>query len=279
MGAAVVAVMTSSEDEQHHQPCRPRRPPLTRGAPQHGAVTHPPAQQEGGQPQREMRRRRHYPRHRVYRPRLSFLDLSEEQCIWRLRVSRQVVADICSLLNDELFPDGPSIIFLPFTVKVTTALNFFASGSFQGATGDITGVSQSSARKCIRQVTNGLFHRASHYINFPMDDRSQMERAVGFHAVAGFPRVQGIIDYTHIAIRAPPREPGLFVNRKGYHSMNTQLICNHRKRFLHVCTRYPGNCHDSFIHRESTVPPPCTNPTPARAGSSGTRDIPCTHGL
>ncbi|XP_067837836.1 E3 ubiquitin/ISG15 ligase TRIM25-like [Heptranchias perlo] len=32
------------------------------------------------------------------------------------------------------------------------------------------------------------------------------------------------------------------------HAMETE------KRFLHVCTRFPGSCHDSFILRESNIP-------------------------
>ncbi|XP_067841588.1 putative nuclease HARBI1 [Heptranchias perlo] len=176
---------TTSEDEQHQQPRQAQRPSPPRGAPQHSAAPREPAKQHGRQQQREQHRRRHYPRNRVYRPRISFLNAFEEQCIRALRVSRQVVADICSLLHAELLPAGPSSISLPVAVKVTTALNFFASRLFQGATGDIAGVSQSSAHKCIRQVTDGLFRRALHYVNFPMDDLSHMKRAVGFHAVAG----------------------------------------------------------------------------------------------
>ncbi|XP_067824750.1 uncharacterized protein [Heptranchias perlo] len=107
MGGTMAAFIISSDDEQHHHPRQARCPPPPRGAPQRSAAPQEPAQEHGGQQQRERCRRRHYPRHRVYRPRLSFLDLSEEQCIRRLRVSRQVVADICSLLHAELLPAGP----------------------------------------------------------------------------------------------------------------------------------------------------------------------------
>ncbi|XP_067838442.1 putative nuclease HARBI1 [Heptranchias perlo] len=136
-------------------------------------------------------------------------------------MSHQVVADICSLLHAELLSAGPGSISLPIAVKVTATLNFFTSGSSQDATGDIAGISQSSAYKCIRQVIDGLFRRALQYVNFPNDEFSQTERTVGFHSMVGFPCVQGAIDCTHIAIRSPPHEPGL--------------------------------CHDSFILRESNI--------------------------
>ncbi|XP_067849550.1 putative nuclease HARBI1 [Heptranchias perlo] len=213
-----------------------------------------PAGEQRGDQRRGRGRRRHYPRERVYRQRLTFLDLSEDQCLRRLRLSRLVVADICMLLQAELLPDGPGGHALPVTVEAISTLNSFASGSFQGATGDITRISQSSAHKCIRQVTDGLFTRTSDYVNFPIYDISQTERPVSFHSLTGFPWMQGTIDCTHVAIRGPAHEPGLFINRKGYHSIKAQLVCDHWKTFLQVCARFPGSCHDSFILCESNIP-------------------------
>lgn len=47
----------------------------------------------------------------------------------------------------------------------------------------------------------------------------------------GFPGIIGVIDCTHIAIVPPNSEDNLYpehvyVNRKGYHSINTQLVSN-----------------------------------------------------
>ncbi|XP_067838412.1 putative nuclease HARBI1 [Heptranchias perlo] len=124
----------------------------------------------------------------------------------------------------------------------------------RGATGDISRVFQSSALKCIRQVTDGLFARASDNVNFLRDDISQIEWAVGFASLAGFSQVQGAIDCTHLEIRGPSHEPGVFINRKGYHTINAQLVCDQRKRFLQVCTRFPGSSHDAFILLQSNIP-------------------------
>ncbi|XP_067824353.1 putative nuclease HARBI1 [Heptranchias perlo] len=139
-------------------------------------------------------------------------------------------------------------------VKVTTAFSFFASGSFQGATGDRVRVSQLAAHQCIRQGMDGLFARAERYVNSPCDDNSQNERALGFASLAVFPKVQGAVDSTHVAIRGTPDQPGAIINRKGFHSINVQLMCKHKKRFLQVCTRFPGSCHDAFILRQSNIP-------------------------
>ncbi|XP_067845684.1 putative nuclease HARBI1 [Heptranchias perlo] len=185
---------------------------------------------------------------------LSFLDLPEEQCLHRLRLIHQVVADVRSLLQEELLPAGTGGHALPVAVKVTTALNFFASGSYQGAIGGLSRVSRSAAHKCIRQVMDGLFGRMSTNVNFPCNDNNQNERAVRFAFLVGFPQVQGAIDCTHVAIRAPPEQPGVSVNHKGFCSINVQLVCNHKKKFMQVCAKFPGSRHNAFILRKSNIP-------------------------
>lgn len=39
----------------------------------------------------------------------------------------------------------------------------------------------------------------------------------------GFPGVVGLIDGTHISIRAPTEEPDAYINRKKFHSLNVQV--------------------------------------------------------
>ncbi|XP_043533702.1 putative nuclease HARBI1 [Chiloscyllium plagiosum] len=222
---------------------------------------------------KERTRRRLYPANRVYRPRVTFLELSEEDCLRRLRFSKQAVSDLCSLLQQDLMPAGPGGHALPVAVKVTTALNFFASGSFQGAAGDISHISQSAVHKCIKQVTNALFARANDYICFPMDESSQDDRASGFSALAGFPRVQGIIDCTHIAIKAPDNQPAAF-NRRGYYSINVQIVADHCHRIMQVCARFPGSCRDAFILHQSTIPPLFSRCQNVKGWLLGDRDYP-----
>ncbi|XP_067884698.1 putative nuclease HARBI1 [Heterodontus francisci] len=139
-------------------------------------------------------------------------------------------------------------------LKVTVALNFYASGSFQAATGDMCGISQSSARHCIKVVTDTIFRQANQYIKFKTDAANQTERARDFSAIAGFPMVQGVIDCTHVTIRAPEGQSGAFINWEGFHSLNVYLVCDHRKGILQVFAHYPGSSHDAFILQDSQVP-------------------------
>ncbi|XP_033754693.1 putative nuclease HARBI1 [Pecten maximus] len=69
----------------------------------------------------------------------------------------------------------------------------------------------------------------------------------------GFPGVVGCIDGTQIRIQAPTQNEPTFVNRKGYHSINVQAICDEKKKLTNVVARWPGSTHDSHIFRMSDI--------------------------
>ncbi|XP_067908356.1 putative nuclease HARBI1 [Heterodontus francisci] len=109
---------------------------------------------------------------------------------------------------------------MPVALKITVALNFYTSGSFQGSTEDMCGVCHSVAQCCIKEVTNALFRRAGDYVHFRTDRESQAKRAIGIGVIVGFPQVQGVIDCTHVAIKASMDQPAVFINRKSFHLCN-----------------------------------------------------------
>ncbi|XP_062342185.1 putative nuclease HARBI1 [Osmerus eperlanus] len=81
----------------------------------------------------------------------------------------------------------------------------------------------------------------------------QVEVKQGFFAVDGFPNTIGAVDCTHIAIKAPSLNEFNYVNRKGFHSINVQIISDAQKNLLNVVARWPGGTHDSFILQNSNV--------------------------
>ncbi|XP_060810170.1 putative nuclease HARBI1 [Amyelois transitella] len=55
------------------------------------------------------------------------------------------------------------------------------------------------------------------------------------------------IDGTHVAIVCPHEHEERFYNRKGYHSLNVQIVCDANLNILNVDSSYPGSTHDSVI--------------------------------
>uniref|UniRef100_A0A3Q3E7K5 DDE Tnp4 domain-containing protein n=1 Tax=Labrus bergylta TaxID=56723 RepID=A0A3Q3E7K5_9LABR len=72
------------------------------------------------------------------------------------------------------------------------------------------------------------------HIQFPYSIAKQAEIKQGFHAIAAFPNKIGAIDCTHIAIKGPSNKEFNYVNRKGFHSINVQIICDATLLLLNV---------------------------------------------
>ncbi|XP_054774690.1 putative nuclease HARBI1 [Lytechinus pictus] len=76
-----------------------------------------------------------------------------------------------------------------------------------------------------------------------------------FHEIAGMPSIVGAIDCTHVNLYGATLgdEEYIYVNRKGQHSINVQLICNAKFLITNVVSRWPGSTHDSRILRRSAI--------------------------
>lgn len=68
-----------------------------------------------------------------------------------------------------------------------------------------------------------------------------------------FPGVIGAVDGTHIPLLKPAVDEHNFINRKGFHSLNAQIICDADLRILSVNANWPGSSHDSFVWRNSQI--------------------------
>ncbi|KAJ8932441.1 hypothetical protein NQ314_014655 [Rhamnusium bicolor] len=64
-----------------------------------------------------------------------------------------------------------------------------------------------------------------------------------------FPGVVGCIDCTNVA----NEDEHIYVNRKQYHSLNVQLICDENLKIMNVVARFPGNAHDAHIWRQCNM--------------------------
>ncbi|XP_061076132.1 putative nuclease HARBI1 [Conger conger] len=143
---------------------------------------------------------------------------------------------------------------LPVALKVTAALAFLTSGSFQDAVSLGAGVSQSAVSAAIHTVCGSLVRHADEHVAFPSSPRRRLRAQQDFRAACGLPRVLGAVDCTHVQLRAPPTRPLAYVNRKGAHSVNIQVTCDANRLVTHVCARYPGSTRDARILANSALP-------------------------
>ena len=74
-----------------------------------------------------------------------------------------------------------------------------------------------------------LAQKQKKFILWPSPAELQVVKR-GFYDKGGFPGVIGCVDGTHVRIQAPSTNENDFVNRKGFHSINVQAVCNHNGR-------------------------------------------------
>ncbi|XP_071390028.1 putative nuclease HARBI1 [Centroberyx affinis] len=133
------------------------------------------------------------------------------------------------------------------------ALCYFATGSFMYAVGDAEDLSKNTVCSAIHKVARALTELLDAFIVFPGHLPTQSIKE-DFYDIAGFSRVIGAIDCTHIPISARLGENEAdYVNRKSFHSLNIQMTCDHQCMVTSIEAKWPGSVHDSRIFRESAL--------------------------
>ncbi|XP_016115435.1 putative nuclease HARBI1 [Sinocyclocheilus grahami] len=191
--------------------------------------------------------RRAFRINRVLRHRQDPLAQRDSVLFERYRFSCEGVIYIINLLEPHIKRSTRRSRALTTAQTVCIALRIFASGTLLYTIGDAENLAKSAVCRVIRKVYLALKQFLGVFVVFQIVKQS-------FFAIAGFPNVIGAIDCTHIHIKAPPGpNEGDFVNRKGVHRINVQMVCDSMCHVTNVEAKWPGSVHDSRIFRESCL--------------------------
>jgi hypothetical protein len=187
-------------------------------------------------------------------------ELFDGQFINIFRLSKPLVRELIKLVRPHL-PEHPRVTDISIETKVLVALRFFAAGSYQLDVGLSYHfkISQASVSRCINEIVNAVNRPEvfNTYVKFPSTLEELTTIRTAFQRQHNFPGVIGCIDCTHVAIFPPYNNPDnpeyVYVNRKNYHSLNVQLICDDKLKITNVNASFPGSTHDSFIWNQSNV--------------------------
>ncbi|NWR95628.1 ALPL protein, partial [Furnarius figulus] len=173
-------------------------------------------------------------------------ELSEEQALRRCRLDRAAIAALCRELGADLQSLTGRSHALPVAVKVTSALAFLASGSFQTASRLSTGISQSAMSNCLAQFLAALQRRAPRFIAFPSPPAPPADPPA-------LPGVLGLVGAMHVALRAPAEDEPLFRNSGNFHSINMQVVCDGAGAITNVVAKFPGSCPNAAVLENSAL--------------------------
>ena len=160
---------------------------------------------------------------------MSLDNFTDEELRCRYRFGRDSIEFLTELLKDDLQRQTKRNQALTPTIQLLVALRFFASGSFLQIIGDAVGLSKSTVSRAVTDVSEALTRKQNEFILWLSPGETQQVKQ-GFYRKGGFPGVIGCIDGTHVRIQGPSDNENDFVNRKGFHSINVQAICNHTGR-------------------------------------------------
>ncbi len=187
---------------------------------------------------------------RLFNPLDEFTD---EDLYARYRLDREMIVFLSDLLRNDLECETMRSRAVPVEVQVMAGIRYLASNSLQRDIGDTFGIVQSSVSRILDCFLTALANRLPEFVHFPVDEESRRQNQRKFGEMAGFPQVVGCVDGTHVRVCPAADDEADFVNRKGFHSMNVQAICDHEMKFTNIVCRWPGRTHDSFILRNSEI--------------------------
>ncbi|XP_055919683.1 putative nuclease HARBI1 [Eupeodes corollae] len=171
------------------------------------------------------------------------------------RVNPNVFDMLCQeLLAMEQHNYGPGRESTDIEKKIMITLWYLGNPECMRSIADRFGVCIANVFRIITSICDNLIqlNRTKRFIKWPNSDEAARTSA-HYLRKTRLPGVIGSIDGCHIAIRAPTISPNSYINRKGFHSVLLQGVCNHRLEFTYCYTGEAGSIHDALLLRRSKI--------------------------
>ncbi|XP_055916167.1 putative nuclease HARBI1 [Eupeodes corollae] len=172
-------------------------------------------------------------------------ELSENDFVQQFRVNKECFKMILSSLD---LPQDRRRTSVPPVLQLCATLNLLASGSYQTNVGTnvLLSMAQTTVSKFFRRTLSLLENKfCPQWIKF--DCSKFRDSKEYYYRKFKLPGIVGCVDGTHIPILRPKENEHIYFNRKGFHSLNAMVICNHLNEIIAINSSHGGAAHDSAV--------------------------------
>ncbi|XP_037827783.1 putative nuclease HARBI1 [Lucilia sericata] len=139
-------------------------------------------------------------------------------------------------------------------LQVLVALRCWGRREAQDDAAELHGLTQPTVSRICARVARALARHAREKIKMPSNLSEEQEVMREFKAIKNFPGIIGAIDGTHIKIKKTGGSLAqYYINRKGYYSLNIQVVCDANLKIRDIVARWRGSTHDCRIFNESNI--------------------------
>lgn len=142
---------------------------------------------------------------------------------------------------------------IPPDERLYMVLWFLATNESYRALACRFGTSDSTVHESVDIVVSAIVEELANEVKFPTTEEECKLLSSEFQQRNGFPNIIGAIDGTHIKISKPSREPDVWVDRQGNHSIGIAAVVDQHRRFTYYSIGCPGSMHDQRVYRLSSI--------------------------
>uniref|UniRef100_A0A3B1ILG9 DDE Tnp4 domain-containing protein n=1 Tax=Astyanax mexicanus TaxID=7994 RepID=A0A3B1ILG9_ASTMX len=164
-----------------------------------------------------------------------------------LRLSRETITSLTAALRQET-DHGWSR-----DIEVLVFLYWLAHAASYRVVSRVFAIPKSSVHDIVHRVSKDVSGIIKRVITLPTGDDLEVIGAGFAHLAPAFTVAVGAIDGCHIRIKPPSANAQCYLNRKLFHSVQLQAICDHQGKFLDIFVGYPGSVHDARILKNSPL--------------------------
>ncbi|KAM3850455.1 putative nuclease HARBI1 [Diretmus argenteus] len=202
---------------------------------------------------RLQQKRKYSQRVHTARPEL-LQEFTDAELYARFRFGAADIEFLKSLLRPQLEHTTKRSHALTVEEQLLIALRFYASGSFYQVIGDGMRVQKSAVGFVIHTVSSALASLLNQFVKFPTNQEEIKQVKLNpLYDIARMPNTIAVLDCTHVHIQGPREREWEYVNSKGRHSINVQLMGNSDLIITNCVVKWPGSVHDARILRESHI--------------------------